>query len=348
MAEWVVEVPDNRGAKAVSSDRVKLIGCLFGKLSNDQRFRRNYNAATDVMLGSQLRNLVFLPFAIALNVCSIVTPSLADGVLAFSSPALEAAPNRSTRYLEVQLGRIPAATSTGLVYPKLKTTNDSNWSNLQPGNYIFRLQFRAKSRPDILKVNWRSSDPSTPLVTEAIPLERVFSSKWYTYSIRLNVYQQTQGRLSVSIHKLPSGESNPTILQIDNLSLKGAEDQVEHLNAKVDLEDQDLLNKPELSLMQVSDTFQMVEVRENLNWQVLPSWFEQNRTQIHTRLTPNAFSEDESSKFWASSRELAGIGTKVFTRHVKTGQEGTWLPTSSPSFEEEGQAGFSPNLSREI
>lgn len=53
----------------------------------------------------------------------------------------------------------------------------------------------------------------------------------------------------------------------------------------------------------------------------LPTWFLKNRVQAHTRLTLNFI---DSPIFFNVAKEFKKMGASVYTRHIKTGDEGAW------------------------
>jgi hypothetical protein len=74
----------------------------------------------------------------------------------------------------------------------------------------------------------------------------------------------------------------------------------------------------------------------------LPSWFEANRVQGHTRLTFGTY-DPARPRFWYGTEEFkhagrgfAALGAGVFARHVKSGDEDPWWPTREP-FDRDGR-----------
>lgn len=56
-----------------------------------------------------------------------------------------------------------------------------------------------------------------------------------------------------------------------------------------------------------------------------PGWFLEHRIQAHTRLS---LKWREREIFHNAAREFSQMGVRIFTRHLKTGDEGAWWPSS--------------------
>lgn len=69
---------------------------------------------------------------------------------------------------------------------------------------------------------------------------------------------------------------------------------------------------------------------------VLPGFFDSARVQAHTRMSLEYLRKD-SSLFYGLSGYFKGLGVDVFTRHIKSGDEGAWWPSSVGKIEPEAE-----------
>ena len=59
----------------------------------------------------------------------------------------------------------------------------------------------------------------------------------------------------------------------------------------------------------------------------LPSWFDGNRVQLHTRLGPSTYNRNREL-FFNVGKDLRAMGATVFSRHIVSGNEGAWWKSS--------------------
>ena len=229
------------------------------------------------------------------------------------------------------------------------------FGTLVPGDYRFRMRFRALEAPTDLRVSWIPKPTNAGnQIQQSVDLSGLSASRWYEVegSVRVGGPDAWVGRTTIALISETGSAAKRLTVWLDDLELEQLSDQPADTDgcdpdcyrAPLDFEgpkDRVGSDPPRLHHWVSKGVHVIAGVGDNMPWQRLPQWIEESRVHLATRLkargcVTGAVAQNNTwpvtgETFLDAPIDFKNMGADVLTRHVKTADEGPWWPTEVPS-----------------